>query len=36
MMPLAPMVEELATRITQTISFLHVSYIHLHRPTLGP
>ena len=30
MMPLAPMVQELATMITQTISFLHVNYIYLH------
>ena len=30
MMPLAPMAQELARRIRQTTSFLHMSYIHLH------
>ena len=29
MMLLAPMVQELATRIRQTTSFLHMNYIHL-------
>ena len=30
MMPLAPMAQELARRIRQTTSFLHMNYIHLH------
>ena len=30
LIPLAPMVQELATRIRQTTSFLHMNYIHLH------
>ena len=30
MMPLAPMVQELATRIRQTTSFLQMNYVHLH------